>query len=213
GMLLGHAHGEAMLLVRRGNDVHAVAATCGHYSAPLVDGVLVDCELRCPWHHARFDARTGEVAGPPSPRPLATWNVQVDSDVVRVGARRSAPGPPPPREGPTSVVIVGAGAAGDAAADMLRSLGYRGPVTLIGREAEPVPIDRPNLSKDYLAGTAPEDWLPVRGADFYSERGISVLSGAEVTALDPARHEVMLAGGRPLAYGALLLATGAAPIR
>src|SRR5262249_41554862 len=81
------------------------------------------------------------------------------------------------------------------------------------RDAEPVPIDRPNLSKDYLAGTAPEDWLPVRGADFYSERGISVLSGAEVTALDPARHEVMLAGRPPLASRALLLAPGAPPIR
>src|SRR5262245_20615281 len=159
GTLQGHAGGEAVLLVRRGDEVYAVGATCGHYGAPLADGIVVDCELRCPWHHARFDARTGEVTGPPSPRAIDTWQVAREGARIRVGAKRPAPSARPERkgpqgpQGPTSVVIVGAGAAGDAAAAHLRREGYRGPVTLIGRDDEPAPIDRPNLSKDYLAGT------------------------------------------------------------
>jgi len=213
GMLVGHAGGEAVLLVRCGNDVHAVAAECAHYHAPLVDGVLVGCELRCPYHHARFDARTGAVTGPPSPWALATWEVVREAGRVRVGAKRAAPGRPAAREGPRSVVIVGAGAAGDAAAALLRGEGYRGPVTMIGRDDEPSPMDRPNLSKDYLAGTAPEAWLPIRGDAFYARHDIALITGVEVSALDPARHEVALADGRILDYGALLLATGASPIR
>jgi 3-phenylpropionate/trans-cinnamate dioxygenase ferredoxin reductase subunit len=216
GVLLGHAGGEAVLLVRRGDDVYAVGATCGHYGGPLADGLLVDCELRCPWHHARFDARTGEVVGPPSPRSLDSWQIVSEAGRVRVGAKRPAPAPRAAREGPVSpgsVVIVGAGAAGDAAAATLRGEGYRGPITLIGRDAEPLPIDRPNLSKDFLAGTAPEDWLPIRGAQFYADNDIALLSGIEATALEPGNHRVRLADGRTLGYGALLLATGAVPIR
>src|SRR5262249_40603050 len=139
GMLLGQAAGEAVLLVRCGNDVHAVAAACSHYNAPLVDGVLVGCELRCPYHHARFDARTGAVTGPPARRPLAPGGGRREAGRARGGARRRAAGRPPAREGPRSVVIVGAGAAGDAAAAVLRSEGYRGPVTMIGRDDESVP--------------------------------------------------------------------------
>ena len=213
GVLVGQANGEAILLVRRGNEVYAVAAACGHYGAPLADGIVVDCELRCPWHHARFDARTGEVTGAPSPRPIATWEVVRDGDRVRLGAKRRPAARPASRSGPASVVIVGAGAAGDAAAAELRRQGYAGSITLIGRDAEPLPMDRPNLSKDYLAGTAPEAWLPVRGAKFYTENTITLRTSVEVTAIEPGAHRVRLAGGGTLEYGALLLATGAAPIR
>ena len=213
GVLQGHVGGEAVLLVRRGDEVYAVGATCGHYGAPLADGILVDCELRCPWHHARFDARTGEVTGPPSPRSITSWQVAREGARVRVGAKRPHPAAHAARGGPSSVVIVGAGAAGDAAAAGLRREGYRGPITLIGRDDEPAPIDRPNLSKDYLAGTAPEEWLPIRGRSYYADHDITLITGVEVSALDPVRHEVALHDGRILRYGALLLATGAAPIR
>ena len=213
GMLLGQAAGEAVLLVRRGDEVHAVAAACGHYGAPLADGIVVGCELRCPWHHARFDARTGAANGPPSTREIASWDVVREGARVRLGKRRDVPARQKPRGGPASVVIVGAGAAGDAAGATLRSEGYAGPITLIGRDAEPFPVDRPNLSKDYLAGTAPEDWLWLRDSSFYAGQEIVLLTGVPVTRFRPDSHRVSLADGRSLDYGALILATGAAPVR
>src|SRR5258708_7703871 len=213
GTLVGRVGEEPVLLVRRGDEVFAVLATCAHYGAPLADGIVVDCELRCPWHHARFDARTGEAIGPPALRPIATFEVIRDGAHVRVGAKRAPAAHRPARRGPASIVIVGAGAAGDAAAATLRAEGYEGAITLFGRDDEPQPIDRPNLSKDYLAGTAPEEWLPLRDASFYAEQAIALRPGVEVRAIDPAAHRAALAGGESLEYGALLLATGASPIR
>ena len=95
---------------------------------------------------------------------------------------------------------------------MLRRDGYAGPVTLLSADAD-VPVDRPNLSKDYLAGTAQEGWIPLRPVAFYEERRIDLRLGVRVTALDPLARRVTLEGGETLAYGALLLATGADPIR
>jgi NAD(P)H-nitrite reductase large subunit len=80
--------------------------------------------------------------------------------------------------------------------------------------AEPtVPVDRPNLSKDYLAGNAPEEWIPLRSEDFYREHEIEVLVGARVARLDLAGKHVVLADGASRAFGALVLATGAEPNR
>jgi nitrite reductase/ring-hydroxylating ferredoxin subunit len=202
-----------VILVRRGNDVWAVAAACGHWGAPLADGIVVDCQIRCPWHHAWFDCRTGEAVGPPSPRDITTWEVLREGDRVRVGGKRKPAGPRTTNGGPASVVMVGAGGAADMAAATLRREGFRGPITLIGRDAESVPMDRPNLSKDYLSGVAPEEWLPVRDTAYYKKHDLTLVTGVEVTKLEPAAHRVTLADGRALEYGALLLATGAAPIR
>jgi NADPH-dependent 2,4-dienoyl-CoA reductase/sulfur reductase-like enzyme/nitrite reductase/ring-hydroxylating ferredoxin subunit len=213
GILVGQAAGEPVLLVRRRDEVWAVAAACGHWGAPLADGIVVDCQIRCPWHHAWFDCRTGEAVGPPSPRDIVTWEVLREGDRVRVGGKRKAPNPREARGGPASVVMVGAGAAADAAADTLRREGYRGSITLVGRDAEPVPMDRPNLSKDFLSGVAPEEWLPIRDTAFYGKHELTLVPGVEVAQLEPAAHRVTLGDGRTLEYGALLLATGAAPIR
>src|SRR5262249_10012014 len=187
--LVGQANGEPLILVRRGQDVWAVAAACGHWGAPLADGIVVDRQIRCPWHHAHFDCRTGEAVGPPSPRDIATWEVLREGDRVRVGAKRAAGAAPrTSRGGPSTVLMVGAGGAADMAADTLRREGYRGPITLIGRDAESIPMDRPNLSKDFLSGVAPESWLPIRDAKFYRDHDLALLSGVEVTRLDPAAH-------------------------
>src|SRR4051812_25750580 len=87
-MLLGHAGGEAVLLARRGNEVFAVGATCTHYSGPLGEGLLVDDTVRCPWHHACFDLRTGAPLRAPALNPIACYDVKVDGGSVRVGARK-----------------------------------------------------------------------------------------------------------------------------
>jgi NADPH-dependent 2,4-dienoyl-CoA reductase/sulfur reductase-like enzyme/nitrite reductase/ring-hydroxylating ferredoxin subunit len=213
GVLKCRVGDEPALLVRREGEFFAIAAGCSHYGAPLADGAFIGHELRCPWHHACFDVRTGEAVGPPALRPIDTWNVVRQGDQVRVTEKRSLPQAPTNAAGPASVLIVGAGAAGDATAEMLRRLGYAGPITLLSKDDESLPVDRPNLSKDYLDGSAPEEWIPLRGADFYAEQRITLRPNAEVVRLDPQARSVQLAGGETLSYGALVLATGASAVR
>ena len=95
---------------------------------------------------------------------------------------------------------------------MLRREGYAGPITMLSDDGER-PYDRPNLSKDYLAGAAPEDWLALRPPEFYRDQRIALELGARAVAIDPAAREVRLADGSRRRWGALLLATGAEPIR
>jgi len=110
------------------------------------------------------------------------------------------------------MVIIGGGAAGYAAAEMLRREAYGGGVTIVSADVAP-PYDRPNLSKDYLAGTAPEDWIPLRPSEFYAENGIELRLGTTAKAIDIAARQVTLDTGETLAFEKLLLATGAEPIR
>jgi NADPH-dependent 2,4-dienoyl-CoA reductase/sulfur reductase-like enzyme/nitrite reductase/ring-hydroxylating ferredoxin subunit len=211
-MLLGHAEGEHVLLARRGDEVFAVGAACTHYGALLTDGILVDDTVHCPWHHACFSLRTGEALAAPAFKPLPCWQVEREGDNVRLAARKPAPQPrPAPAQAPDSVVVIGAGAAGTAAVDMLRREGYRGAITMIGAEANP-PVDRPNLSKEYLAGSMPEDWLWLMPEAYYRDNDIELITGVAATAIDTSQHQVKLADGRALSYGALLLATGAEPV-
>lgn len=219
-MVAGHAGGEAVLVVRRGSEFFAVGAHCTHYGAPLAEGLLVGDTVRCPWHHACFDLRTGDAVRAPALNGLARWATTQRNGLLLVREKLPAPEAGRPRAGvsarggdaPSSVIIVGAGAAGDAAADMLRREGYDGPITLVGAD-ESAPYDRPNLSKDYLAGTASEEWIPLRAGPFYDEHGIELLLATRVTSIDSARRRVTLSDGSEREFGALLLATGASPVR
>src|SRR5437660_1199066 len=211
-MLLGYAFGEPVLVAKRGAELFAIGATCTHYGGPLVKGLMVDHTVRCPWHHACFDLRTGEAIAAPALNDTSCWKIQKRGERFYVTGKTDNKQARKPRSSPASVVIVGAGAAGGAAAEMLRREGYSGPVTLIGAE-EFLPYDRPNLSKDYLAGSAPEEWIPLRSADFYREQKIDTLTNATVSAIDPKMKQVALSDGRSLGYAALLLATGGQPVR
>ena len=217
-MLAGHARGKPVLLVRRGDELFAIGALCTHYGAPLVDGLVVDDTVRCPWHHACFSLRTGEALRAPALNPVARWKVErrddrvfvtreLPSDAVASSFERAESA----RTIPSSVLVVGGGAAGNAAAEMLRREGYAGPITIVSAD-HAAPYDRPNLSKDYLAGTASEDWIPLRTSEFYAEHRIDLLLGRRVTALDSRAQRVSLDDGSALPYGALLLATGAEPV-
>jgi NADPH-dependent 2,4-dienoyl-CoA reductase/sulfur reductase-like enzyme/nitrite reductase/ring-hydroxylating ferredoxin subunit len=216
GKLVGHVDDERVLLVRRGAEVFAVGAECTHYHGPLVDGLVVDDTVRCPWHHACFDLRTGEALRAPALSPLACWAVEQRDGKVFVGARRARTTPPASGKGatgvPASVVIVGGGAAGFAAAERLRREGYEAPIVMLSDDDAP-PVDRPNLSKDFLAGAAPEEWVPLRPASFYSKHAIDLRLGAEAVGIDVRSREVALADGSRVAYDRLLLATGAEPVR
>src|SRR5437762_3016451 len=173
---------------------------------------MVDCTVRCPWHHARFDLRTGEAIGAPALSDTPCWNIDKRGGRFFVVGRKEKKPARRPKSSPASVVIIGAGAAGNAAAEMLRREGYDGRITLITAD-EFLPYDRPNLSKDYLAGTAREEWIPLRSADFYREQKIDTFPNTSVTVVDPKAKQVTLSDGRSLSYGALLLATGAEPVR
>ena len=212
GLLGGHANGKPVLLSRDGSSVSAVDGACTHYSGPLAEGLRVGDTVRCPWHHACFNLKTGEAVRAPALRPLARWKVEQHDG--RVFVRGELPASRPhrlPRQEPESVVIIGSGAAGDAAADMLRREGYDGPLTLVGEDESPV--DRPNLSKDYLAGNAPEEWIPLRSPEYFAEQNITLVLGTRVAKIDRAAARLTLSDGMPLNYGALLIATGASPIR
>jgi NADPH-dependent 2,4-dienoyl-CoA reductase/sulfur reductase-like enzyme/nitrite reductase/ring-hydroxylating ferredoxin subunit len=215
GQILGHTGGEAVLLVRRGEEVFAIGATCTHYGGPLAEGIVVGDTVRCPWHHACFSLRSGEAVRPPALNPVSRYRVERERDRLVVREKLDpAPAPRVPRgtEAPDPVVIVGSGAAGNAAAEELRRQGYEGRILLVGPELH-LPYDRPNLSKDYLAGNAPEEWIPLHPRDFYDERRIELVQGARVTAIDPAAKTVTCDDGRALSWGALILATGADPVR
>ena len=215
--LLGHANGEAVLLARVGDEYLAIGATCTHYGGPLAEGVIVNDTVRCPWHHACFSLRTGEALRAPALNPVACWTVEHRGEKIRVTNKNErdplAPTFPAAtdREKPRRVVIVGAGAAGTAAAEMLRRCGFEGDVTVIDDDSGS-PYDRPNLSKDYLAGNAPEDWIPIRPDGFYAKHRIELVRG-RATKLDVGAKRLELDGQPPLSYDAILLATGADPVR
>lgn len=217
-LLAGHAEGEAVVLARVGDEVLAIGGTCTHYGAPLGDGLLVDDTVRCPWHHACFSLRSGEAVRAPALNPVARWRVERANGRIRVTQKLEQPvipspgDAPVPPDAPASIVIVGAGAAGNAAAEMLRRRGYGGRLTMLGAE-DSVPYDRPNLSKDYLAGTAPEEWIPLRPPDFYRDHDIALVLGVSAVSVDAAHDRVHASDGRAFAYDRLLLATGGEPVR
>ncbi|SLM49457.1 FAD-dependent pyridine nucleotide-disulfide oxidoreductase [Nitrospira japonica] len=213
GMLLGHFNGEPVLLVRKGTTVHAMGAKCTHYGGPLAEGLFDGSVVRCPWHHACFRPETGEAVHAPAFDPVACYSTEKRGGRLFVNQKLSAPPAHAPSTSvPSSVIIVGGGAAGFAAAEMLRRLGYERPVTIISGD-DAGPYDRPNISKDYLAGKAPEEWIPLRPLDWYQQTKIDLLTGRRIVRLIPDARAVGLDDGRRLEYGALLLATGASPVK
>jgi NADPH-dependent 2,4-dienoyl-CoA reductase/sulfur reductase-like enzyme/nitrite reductase/ring-hydroxylating ferredoxin subunit len=213
-MLVGHVSDDEILLVKSASEIFAIDAHCSHYHGPLADGLVAGESVRCPWHHACFDLRTGEAIRAPALSALAVWKVERQGDRIVVRERREQPKPRIKGvvDAPDRIVIVGGGAAGFAAAEMLRRQDYHGSITMLSND-DVAPVDRPNLSKDYLAGSAPEDWLPLRPDVFYEDNAIDLRLKAEVASIEPRARNVALADGRTVPYDRLLLATGAEPVR
>lgn len=213
GVLVGRVGERAVLLARLGDGIVAVQAECPHYGAPLADGCVAGDTIHCPWHHAAFDLRDGSLVRPPALAPLARWPVERRGGTVRVTRREPLPAqrvPASDEAASTTVVVVGAGAAGTAAVLTLRQLGHHGSITLVDPDPD-APYDRPNLSKDYLRGTAPEEWLPLCTARDWDELEVRRIPDA-VDAIDAAGRQVALGSeGAVLSWDALLLATGARP--
>jgi apoptosis-inducing factor 3 len=204
--------GKAILLTRIDGQYHAVRATCSHYGGPLDEGALSGTTVICPWHHACFDVRTGVRLEPPALNDIPRFAVKVENGAVMVDTEPLATAAiPAGNEGDTRVfVIIGGGAAGNAAAEELRRQGFGGRIVMLSASAQ-VPIDRPNVSKDYLDGHAKAEWMPLRGASWYAERGIELRLNTLVNGVDTARKTVSLAHGERVVYDKLLIATGGVP--
>jgi NADPH-dependent 2,4-dienoyl-CoA reductase/sulfur reductase-like enzyme/nitrite reductase/ring-hydroxylating ferredoxin subunit len=214
GTIAGRVGDEPVLLSRLGGELFAVGGACTHYGGRLGDGTSAGATVRCPLHHACFDLSTGAALRAPALDPLDRWQVEIRdgrafvTDKLGTEAKR----PSPTHGDVRRIVIVGGGAAGLACADQLRKLGFDGEVTIVSADGDP-PCDRPNLSKDYLAGKAPEEWLWLRGSDWYAEHRIELRLGTEVTGVDAAERVVKLSSGERIAFDRLLIATGCEPNR
>lgn len=214
GKLLGHVGGEEVLLVRGRDGVFAVAPYCSHYHAPLADGLVVENSIRCPWHHACFDLRSGEATCAPAFSPIDAWRVEERDGRFFVASKKVARKVAQPASSPgvKNIVIVGGGAAGFAAAEMLRRRKFSGRITILSSEAS-APVDRPNLSKDYLAGSVPEEWLPLRSESYYLDADIHLHLQTEVVKIDTQEKRISVKNRGSLSYDRLLLATGAEPLQ
>jgi NADPH-dependent 2,4-dienoyl-CoA reductase/sulfur reductase-like enzyme/nitrite reductase/ring-hydroxylating ferredoxin subunit len=211
-MLTGHVGEDEVMLARQGGKLFAVSAHCTHYHGPLADGLLVGETVRCPWHHARFSLQTGEAVAAPALSPLTCWQIEERDGTIVVKGKKGPSAPKTAASAGGRIVIVGGGAAGFAAVEILRRRGFNGSITMLSNDTA-APVDRPNLSKDYLAGSAPEDWVPLRGDDWYAENKINLNLKTEVTAVDVKSKELVLGDGSKIKFDKLLLATGAEPVK
>lgn len=217
-MIQGKVGDDDVILTRRGAEFFAVGANCTHYNGPLAKGLIVGEELRCPLHHACFSLRTGMPLRAPAFDAIPRWRVERVGDTIFVREKLPALAQYPeanglkPPNSPSSVVIVGGGAAGLAATDMLRRKGYDGPLTIISAD-DSAPYDRPNVSKDYLQEPIPEEWMNLRSPDFYKEHRIELVLNSRVSSIDSREKLARLEDGRTYNFAALLLATGADVIK
>lgn len=211
-VLVGHVEGESVMLTRQNGEIFAVGSKCSHYGGPLNEGVISEGEVHCPWHHSVFNLRTGEVVKAPALNPIPCWRTEVRCNMIyvteklRYGVFR--------RKGTETeqIVIVGSGAAGVSAAVSLRRHGFLGCINVIS-EDKFLPYDRPNLSKDYLAGKAPEEWIPLWSQEFYNEHRIHFELNSMVERIDSATKKVFLANGKSFRFSKCLIATGGKPIK
>jgi nitrite reductase/ring-hydroxylating ferredoxin subunit len=191
----GHVGDDAVLLSRFDGQFFAVGGTCTHYGAALADGLVADRKVHCALHHACFDLRTGAVLRAPALDPVDAWEVECAGGMVTVTRNKDGrPDAAPAETDVRDIVIVGGGGAGLTCASELRRLGFAGAITMLSDDRDG-PVDRPNLSKDFLAGQAPADWLPLRSPDWYADNDVELRTGVHVLRLDPGTRTVHTQSG------------------
>lgn len=213
-IISGKVGSRDAILVRSKDKFYILDAFCSHYHAPLKDGLVIDNEILCPWHHARFNLQTGMAICAPAFDPIKGWRAEIIGDkvVARERLQQVEKALIASDQAPKNVVIIGAGAAGFAAAFTLRDEGYEGEILMIFNDSSP-PYDRPNLSKDYLSGNAPLDWLPLRPEEWYHEHKINLKSNTFVEKIDTEAKKLTLQDGSIISFDKLLIATGADPVK
>lgn len=207
-----------LVLVRVQGTYYALAGHCTHFGAPLSEGLLNGDRLICPWHHATFNAKSGEQLEPPGCCGLARFEVEVEGDQVMVAVPQSPQAATEPDMAPhrpdadgRTFVVLGGGAAGAQAVEVLRQEGFQGNIVLVSAEQR-LPYDRTALSKSFLA-LEDEEVETVRDIAFYEQHGIKLMLGRFAREVHPALHKIVLDGDDVIEYDALLLATGSVPRR
>lgn len=207
-----------ILLLKLDGKFHAVGGECPHVGGDLSEGTICDGHIRCPWHHARFNGKTGALEEPLSLDGLPKCKVRIEgSDVIVLLPEE----PPLSRTMPMAefdpdadervFVIVGGGAAGSAAAESLRQNGFHGRIVIVNA-GKNIPYDRTELSKFYLKKKGTESKPPaLRSVEFYEEHGIELQTGRRVAEVDPEGHGITLEDGTEMQCDACLLAPGSIP--
>jgi len=201
---------EQVLIFRNDGELSACGNSCTHLGAPLSDGTFSGSEVTCPFHNARFDVTSGRMIQPPALDDLPRYDIKEEDGRVFLGTAHPAEISMPSGDDARTFVVVGAGAAGQAAAETLRREGFAGRIVMITAEAER-PYDRTLLSKLYLSGELDEDMLYIRDPAFYERLSIELRAQTRVKAVSPEARTVVLDSGEEIAADALLLATGSRP--
>ena len=176
--------------------------------------------MRCPWHHASFDLRTGEQLEAPGMDGVPRFEVRVEGDDISVSSEPvtdNKPKLPAPKNIPDSTrdrydyVIVGGGPAGAYAAESIRANDRDGSILLITAEELP-PYDRTKVSKAFMQDDSPVESLPLRSADFYGKLNVHFMAGTQVQSVDLHAKTVGLPDGSTIHYDRVLLASGSTPV-
>lgn len=206
-----------VLLGRIDDEYFAVGASCTHYGASLEEGVLKGETIMCPLHHACFNIKTGNLLEPPAMEALPRYEVKVEGDSVKVDIPEEISFSRTPdmvkkntESDNRTFLILGAGASAYSAVQAMRVNGYKGNIVMVTKENRN-PYDRPNLSKDYLAGSAEPEWMPLRPDEFFTEYGIDIKHEMNIKGVDLKEKAVFFENGENLKYDKLLIATGGIP--
>jgi NADPH-dependent 2,4-dienoyl-CoA reductase/sulfur reductase-like enzyme/nitrite reductase/ring-hydroxylating ferredoxin subunit len=205
-----------VLLSRIKGEFHAVGGICSHYGGNLAEGACKGDRVYCPWHMSAFNLATGDLLEPPGLDAVPRFEVRLEGDnvIVRVpegAGDRRVPDMAQQNAAADSrtFMILGAGAAGLAAAEALRQDGFQGRVVMITQEKR-LPYDRPELSKNYLAGANPQEVLWLRPREFFETHGLEILLEKRVVRVEAGAKTLAFADGTVMKYDALLLASGGA---
>ena len=201
-----------VLVIKQKGKITAIGAKCSHYGAPLVNGVLGEGRIRCPWHGACFNIETGDIEDFPGLDSLPCFDVSVDAGVVKIRAKKSdllndkrfkTMTKKDPRNGEI-FAIVGGGPCAQTCVENLRQNGFKGRIIMICKEPY-LPYDRIQVNK--YANVKHED-IRLRSQEFYEKNDIEVFLNVEATALATSKREISLSSGNKLKYDKIFIATG-----
>ena len=212
----GRVGDAPVYVLKRKSSVDAFSSLCSHLGGPLQDGLVDGAHVRCPWHHACFELKSGRALAAPAFNPLERYDVDVRDGTVRVTKQMPAAEPRGvasqsrnPDQG--AFAIIGGGAAGFAAAHALRADGWPGRILMYSADSR-APYDRTLLTKDYLDGHFGDDRLEI-AKNAFEKLGVDLELDVEVEAIEPADNLLLFSQGRTQIYDKLLLATGSRPKR